>query len=121
MSHYKFVFAIENTWTETYVTEKLFYALDSGAVPIYFSAPNVMDFVPPRSIIDGNKFSSMEELATFVKSLANDLVAYAEYHSRRRCGILGNYGNSRVASLDSLPCRSWEFISQKGGRNARAL
>lgn len=121
MSHYKFVLAIENTWTESYVTEKLFYALDAGAVPIYFGAPNVMDFVPPHSIIDGNKFSSMEELATFVKSLANDPVAYAEYHAWRRCGVLGNYGNTRAASLDTLPCRLCEFISKKGGRNARAL
>ncbi|KAL3735384.1 hypothetical protein ACJRO7_024508 [Eucalyptus globulus] len=72
MSHYKFILAIENTSTESYVTEKLYYALDSRAVPIYFGAPNVIDFVPPRSIIDGNKFSSMEELATFMKSLAND-------------------------------------------------
>lgn len=121
MSHYKFVLAIENTWTESYVTEKLFYALDAGAVPIYFGAPNVMDFVPPHSIIDGNKFRSMEELATFVKSLANDPVAYAEYHAWRRCGVLGNYGNTRAASLDTLPCRLCEFISKKGGRNGRAL
>ena len=28
MSHYKFVLAIENTMTESYVTEKLFYAHD---------------------------------------------------------------------------------------------
>ncbi|XP_030528570.1 alpha-(1,4)-fucosyltransferase isoform X2 [Rhodamnia argentea] len=121
MSHYKFVLAIENTWTESYVTEKLFYALDSGAIPIYFGAPNVMDFVPPHSIIDGSKFSSMEELATFVKSLANDPVAYAEYHAWRRCGVLGNYGSTRATSLDTLPCRLCEFISKKGGRNARAL
>ncbi|XP_030468101.2 alpha-(1,4)-fucosyltransferase isoform X1 [Syzygium oleosum] len=121
MSHYKFVLAIENTWTESYVTEKLFYALDSGAVPIYFGAPNVMDFVPPHSIIDGNKFSSLEELATFVKSLANDPVAYAEYHAWRRCGVLGNYGDTRATSLDTLPCRLCAFISKKGGRNARAL
>ncbi|KAI6691246.1 hypothetical protein NL676_028074 [Syzygium grande] len=121
MSHYKFVLAIENTWTESYVTEKLFYALDSGAVPIYFGAPNVMDFVPPHSIIDGNKFSSMEELATFVKSLANDPVAYAEYHAWRRCGVLGNYGSTRATSLDTLPCRLCECISKKGRRNAKAL
>ncbi|XWS23370.1 hypothetical protein CRYUN_Cryun28dG0008000 [Craigia yunnanensis] len=47
MSHYKFVLAVENTITESYLTEKLFYALDSGAVPIYFGAPNVLDFAPP--------------------------------------------------------------------------
>ncbi|KAE8679225.1 Alpha-(1,4)-fucosyltransferase [Hibiscus syriacus] len=119
MSHYKFALAIENTVTESYVTEKLFYALDSGAVPIYFGAPNVLDFVPPYSIIDGTKFSSMEELASYVKAIANDPVAYAEYHAWRRCGVLGNYAKARAASLDTLPCRLCEVVSTKGGRNAR--
>ncbi|KAF6147899.1 hypothetical protein GIB67_014479 [Kingdonia uniflora] len=121
MSHYKFVLAIENTVTESYVTEKLFYALDSGAIPIYFGAPNVWDFVPPYSIIDGTKFSSMEELASYVKTLSNDPVAYAEYHAWRRCGLLGNYGKTRAASLDTLPCRLCEIVSRKDGRNARTL
>ncbi|XP_065008567.1 alpha-(1,4)-fucosyltransferase-like [Musa acuminata AAA Group] len=121
MSHYKFVLAIENTMTESYVTEKLYYALDSGAVPIYFGAPNVWDFVPPNSIIDGSKFSSLEELASYVKELADDPIAYAEYHAWRRCGVMGNYGKTRATSLDTLPCRLCEFVSRKGGRNARAL
>lgn len=121
MSHYKFVLAIENTMTESYVTEKLYYALDSGSVPIYFGAPNVWDFVPPNSIIDGSKFSSLEELASYVKQLANDPVAYAEYHAWRRCGVVGNYGKARAASLDTLPCRLCEFVSQKGGRSATTL
>lgn len=120
MSHYKFVLAIENTMTESYVTEKLFYALDSGAVPIYFGAPNVWDFVPPHSIIDGTKFSSLVELASYVKALANDPVAYAEYHAWRRCGVLGNYASTREMSLDTLPCRLCEAVSRKGGRNGRA-
>nr|CAD1836854.1 unnamed protein product [Ananas comosus var. bracteatus] len=72
MSHYKFVLAIENTNTESYVTEKLFYALDAGSVPIYFGTSNVWDFVPPNSIIEGSKFSSLEELASYVKALAED-------------------------------------------------
>lgn len=120
MSHYKFVLAIENTRTKSYVTEKLFYALDSGAVPIYFGAANVWDFVPPHSIIDGSKFSSLEELASYVKAVANDPVAYAEYHAWRRCGVLGNYRKTRAASLDTLPCRLCEAISKRNGRNARA-
>ncbi|CAL1409968.1 unnamed protein product [Linum trigynum] len=120
MSHYKFVLAIENTATESYVTEKLFYALDSGAVPIYFGAPNVWDFIPPHSIIDGSKFSSMNELASYVKALANDAVAYAEYHAWRRCGVLGNYGETRSLSLDTLPCRLCEEVSRRGGRNAKS-
>lgn len=118
MSHYKFVLAIENTMTESYVTEKLFYALDSGAVPIYFGAPNVFDFIPPNSIIDGTNFSSLEALASYVKALANDPIAYAEYHAWRRCGVLGNYPKARAASLDTLPCRLCEAVSRKNGRNS---
>ncbi|XP_054782120.1 alpha-(1,4)-fucosyltransferase-like [Prosopis cineraria] len=118
MSHYKFVLAIENTWTNSYVTEKLFYALDSAAIPIYFGAPNIDDFVPPHSVIDGSKFTTLQDLALYVKALANDSVAYAEYHAWRRCGLLGNYAMTRGLSLDSLPCRLCELISRKGGRNA---
>ncbi|OAY79377.1 alpha-(1,4)-fucosyltransferase [Ananas comosus] len=121
MSNYKFVLAIENTRTESYVTEKLFYALEAGAVPIYFGAPNVWDFVPPNSIIDGSKFKSIEELASYVKALADDPIAYAEYHAWRRCGVVGNYGRTRAASLDTVPCRLCELVSRKGGRNARSL
>lgn len=118
MSHYKFSLAIENKFTDSYITEKLFYALDSGSVPIYFGAPNVWDFVPPHSIIDGSKFRSMKELASYVKALADDPVAYAEYHAWRRCGVLGNYFKTRSLSLDTLPCRLCQLVSTKGGRNA---
>ncbi|CAG7904406.1 unnamed protein product [Brassica rapa] len=118
MSHYKFVLAIENTATESYVTEKLFYALDAGSVPIYFGAPNVQDFVPPHSVIDGSKFGSMKELAAYVKRVGDDPVAYSEYHAWRRCGVVGNYGRTRAVSLDTLPCRLCEEVSRRGGKNA---
>ncbi|EPS72415.1 hypothetical protein M569_02337, partial [Genlisea aurea] len=118
MSHYKFVLAVENTFTESYVTEKLFYALDSGSVPIYFGAPNVEDFVPPHSVIVGSKFRSVEELAAYVKAVGNDPVKYGEYHAWRRCGVVGNYGIARAASLDTLPCRLCEAVSRRNGRQA---
>jgi alpha-1,4-fucosyltransferase len=121
MSHYKFVLAIENTWTESYVTEKLFYPLEAGAVPIYFGAPNVWDLVPPNSIIDASKFESIEKLAEYVKAVGEDPVAYAEFHAWRRCGVWGSYGKVRLASLDTLPCRLCEFASMKGGRNATSM
>ena len=121
MSHYKFVLAIENTWTESYVTEKLFYALDAGAIPIYFGAPNVLDLVPPGSIIQGSKFKTMEKLAEYVKLVAADPVLYAGYHAWRRCGVMGNYYQTRAVSLDSLPCRLCSVVSKAGGKMAAAL
>ncbi|CAM6126578.1 unnamed protein product [Calypogeia fissa] len=118
MSHYKFVLAIENTFRDSYVTEKLFYALDAGSVPIYFGAPNVLELVPPNSIILGSSFESMEQLALYVKQLADNPVEYAEYHAWRRCGVLGNYVHTRAVSLDSLPCRLCAIVSRMGGKNA---
>jgi alpha-1,4-fucosyltransferase len=118
MSYYKFVLAIENTMSESYVTEKLYYALDAGSIPIYFGAPNVLDFVPPNSIIEGYKYSSIQELAKYVKKLAADPVLYAEYHAWRRCGVMGTYGRTRAVSLDTFPCRLCAAVSKRGGRNA---
>ena len=121
MSHYKFVLAIENTMAESYVTEKLFYALDAGAIPIYFGAPNVGDFVPPHSIIDGSKFASLELLADYVKEVAMSPVLYAAYHAWRRCGVMGPYHHTRAVSLDSLPCRLCALLSRNGGRDHNPL
>lgn len=121
MSHYKFVLAIENTMTESYVTEKLFYALDAGAVPIYFGAANVWDLIPPHSIIDASKFKTMESLASYVKKVAADPLLYAEYHAWRRCGLMGNYRKTKAVSLDSLPCRLCAIVSKSGGKNAPAF
>nr|CAE54434.2 alpha-1,4-fucosyltransferase [Physcomitrium patens] len=118
MSHYKFVLAIENSQIESYATEKLYYALDAGAVPIYFGAPNVEDFVPPHSIIQGRNFATIQGLAEYVKKVAADPVLYAEYHAWRRCGVLGVYGRTRAVSLDSLPCRLCAAVSSRGGRNS---
>lgn len=120
MSHYKFALAIENTRTESYITEKLYYPLDVGTVPIYFGAPNVLDFVPPHSIIDGSKFQTLQELADYVRKVGADPVLYAEYHAWRRCGVMGHYGHTRAVSLDSLPCRLCAAVSQLGGKDAPA-
>lgn len=115
-----FALAIENTITESYVTEKLFYALDVGTVPIYFGAPNVLDLVPPNSIILASDFNSTEELAAYVKEVANDSVLYAEFHAWRRCGELGNFRQTWLNSFDTLPCRLCATASKLGGRNKPA-
>ena len=46
LANYKFVVAVENAVCPDYVTEKLWRALEVGAVPIYHGAPNVMEFLP---------------------------------------------------------------------------
>ena len=45
-ARYKFVVAVENAVCPDYVTEKLWRALEVGAVPIYHGAPNVREILP---------------------------------------------------------------------------
>lgn len=61
---YKYVMAFENTVEEDYVTEKVYNALLSGAVPIYIGSPNITDYIPtPDSVIDALKlFPLLDEV-----------------------------------------------------------
>jgi len=83
-SNYMFMFAFENSRHEDYVTEKLFHAYLSGAVPVYWGAPNVADFeVAPNSIIDASKFENVEDLANYLVSVSKNKTALAQFNKWR--------------------------------------
>lgn len=62
ISKYKFNLCFENVRYPGYVTEKIFDAMMAGTIPVYYGAPDIVDFVPPQAFIDASKFSSLEEL-----------------------------------------------------------
>ena len=49
-----------NRGSKGYVSEKLFDALSSGAIPVYWGAPNVTDYVPGNCFIDRREFATNE-------------------------------------------------------------
>ena len=51
LERYKVYFAAENSIENDYITEKVYDGLVSGAVPIYWGAPNVKEFIPSNSAI----------------------------------------------------------------------
>lgn len=56
---YRYVLALDNSHEEDYVTEKIYHAFITGAVPLYLGAPNVADFVPmPQSLIPLSRWAS---------------------------------------------------------------
>ena len=60
------------------------YMIQAGAVPVYLGAPNWREFVPMNhSVIDASEFDSPEELASFLRELAQDDERYLEYHKWR--------------------------------------
>jgi hypothetical protein len=83
MKRYKFHLAFENECSEDYITEKLWGALSAGTLPIYYGAPNVLQRVPPNSVVDVNEFKSWEALGEYVKMLSKNDTAYYLHHKWR--------------------------------------
>ncbi len=79
LSHYRFSLAFENSISQDYVTEKLFEPFLAGSIPVYLGAPNVEEYAPgDNAYINVNDFSSVKELAQFMKSVDD-----SHYHEWR--------------------------------------
>jgi len=84
LRRYKFCVAIENSKDRHYVSEKVYDAFVAGCVPIYFGAPNVLDYVPHAdAIIDLRALDGARQTANEIARLAADDEAYAAKHAWR--------------------------------------
>lgn len=85
MGKYRFVYAPENSYGQDYVTEKVYYALQSGSVPIYLGAPNVDSFLPERNaVIHVSDFTSPQALGKYLQELSSNQSLLIERHLRWR-------------------------------------
>ena len=48
---YKFVVAMENSKGDYYITEKIYNALKSGKIPVYWGSPNIDTIINPKRIL----------------------------------------------------------------------
>ncbi|XP_062139124.1 alpha-(1,3)-fucosyltransferase C [Drosophila sulfurigaster albostrigata] len=76
---YMFYLAFENSLCVDYVTEKLYSAMQRRIVPVVFGGANYTRFLPPHSYIDANRFESVEQLASHLRYVANDVNEYMSY------------------------------------------
>ncbi|KAF7690913.1 hypothetical protein HF521_011210 [Silurus meridionalis] len=86
VSSCKFYLSFENSVHKDYITEKLFNALDLGAVPIVFgpSRRNYERFVPGDAFIHVDDFPSMKALAKHLFLLNHNEALYLRYFRWRR-------------------------------------
>ena len=74
---YMFSLAFENARLDDWVTEKVYQALAVGSVPVYWGAPNILDFLPCENcIIDATRFGSMRKLGEHLTALIADEEEY---------------------------------------------
>lgn len=67
--NYKFSAAFENCKCDGYITEKIMDAFAAGTIPIYFGTDYITKEINPKSFINYNDFSSLQELVDYVKKI----------------------------------------------------
>lgn len=92
MAKYKFNLVFENSMADGYVTEKYWEALAVGTIPIVLGAPDIHRYEPrPGSILVVHDFASIEALATEIKRLDSDQVAYDKMLEWKTLGYSDNF------------------------------
>jgi hypothetical protein len=70
LSNYKFTICFENAIYEGYITEKIFDSFYAGSVPIYFGAPDVLDYIPAGCFIDFREFENFDKLLVYINNIS---------------------------------------------------
>ena len=116
MKRYLFHFSLENSNEDDYITEKLWGALESGSVPVYYGAPNVKNHAPPGSIILANDFRNGGELAAYLHRVANNRTLYESFHKWRQKPLdnkfVRKYNHTHTHSV-CRRCR-WSYARRYG-------
>lgn len=79
LSQYKFNLALENSYVEGYVTEKIAEAFLSSSVPIYWGSKTALSDFNPASFINVADYATLDSLVSDIKSIDSDLKLYLSY------------------------------------------
>lgn len=80
-AEYNFTIAFENSSVPGYTTEKIMDAFVASTIPIYWGDPGVEAFFNKDAFINASRFSSLENCADYVMSVANNPGLIREYLS----------------------------------------
>ena len=111
---FKFVLAFENSNRyEDWVTEKVFHASLSGALPVYWGARNVADWVPQHSLVDARDFADPAALAAFLKELAGDEARYRTYFAWKQLPLPPHFTKMIDRCAYSSQCRVCQYAHSR--------
>ncbi len=72
LGQYNFAICFENSILTGWITEKMFDCFFAGAVPVYWGAPDILDWVPAECFIDMRKFENYSKLRDYLHSLSRE-------------------------------------------------
>ena len=76
---HKFYLSFENSFARDYVTEKLYYRMEQGFIPIVLGQANYSLHIPPHSYINALDFESLPALAEYITEVASNKTLYQSY------------------------------------------
>ena len=82
MRGFLFHLAFENQ-NEDHMTEKLYFALQAGTVPVYMGDRRARRWAPRHSFIDAHEFANGRELGAYLQHVAANATLYNSYHAWR--------------------------------------
>lgn len=112
IERHPFHLALESTNLDAgFVTEKVFQCLLAGVVPIYWGPSDVINMVPPESIINYADFRSVEELVRHVKKVASSEELYFKYHKwRYELNVAQYFEWTKLENRINAPCRVCQYF-----------
>lgn len=104
MRKHMFHLAFENARVTGYVTEKFYWALVRGQVPVVWGAPDIARHAPgPWSYIDASLYKdNVKELIVLLKTVSRNKSMYERYHAWRRERSFEEYGDILKAELAEM-------------------
>ena len=80
---YRIVLAFDETNSKDHISEVVWEAFVSGAVPVVLGADNLRDRLPPNSFINVKDYNHWDELGDYVKKVISDKDLWLSYHKWR--------------------------------------
>tara|TARA_Y100000741_G_scaffold365220_1_gene360805 strand:- start:1401 stop:2291 length:891 start_codon:yes stop_codon:yes gene_type:complete len=82
MRRYMFHLSFENQ-NEEHMTEKLYYALEAGTIPVYLGDVRAQRWAPKNSFINAHAFQNGTEVGKYLKLVSENMSLFASYHAWR--------------------------------------
>lgn len=103
----------ENTQAPWYITEKVWNALATGAIPVYDGPPEVKKLVPPGSVLFADDFASTADLVDAMLSFTEEGYARARAWKKLPATRWGGWAEGRRLSRATLVPRLCEAASKR--------